>query len=75
MTSPQGLSLLFWADTIFVDFPNDNIPVLVDEDNWKTWGEDLVAATTFSINSAPSPANYDDWHTWAQDIYYTMANY
>jgi len=74
MVNPLGMELIMWADSISVDFPNDNIPVLTDEKNWKMWGEDLVAAVTFSQNGAPSPAYYEDWFSWAQEVYYTMNN-
>ena len=75
MVNPQGLDLLQWADTIFVDFPTNDVPILVDPTDWKTWGNDLVACTTFELNNAPGTDDYTDWYGWAQEVYYSMANY
>ncbi len=75
MVNPEGITLLLWADSLTVDFPLDNIPILIDEDQWKSWGEDLVASTSFAQNEVPSTAFYSEWQTWARDVYYTMANY
>jgi len=75
MVDPHGITLLLWADSLAIDFPLDNIPVLFDEKAWKSWGDDLVAATSFAENGAPSTAFYSEWYPWARDVYYTMANY
>ena len=75
MVNPLGMDLRFWADSLVIDFPNDNIPILQDEESWETWGNDLINTVTFNENSAPDTSTYDNWFSWAQEVYYTMSNY
>ena len=75
MVNPQGMDVLSWADTIFVDFPTDDIPILTDPYLWKTWGNDLVTCDTFTANNAPDTDDYDNWFSWAEQVYFSMANY
>lgn len=74
MVLPIGIELLEWAANLLIDFPNDNIPLLFDEDQWRLWGDELVQCTTFAQNQAPQTGDYDDWNTWAQGVYYNMNN-
>lgn len=75
MVDPRGMDLLGWADSLQVDFPDDDIPILTEPNNWRTWGNDLTACQTFADNNPPDTNDYDDWFTWAQQVYYSMANY
>ncbi len=75
MVNPEGMDVLSWADTIFVDFPTDDIPILTDATLWKTWGNNLVICNTFTNNNAPDTHDYDNWLSWAEQVYFTMANY
>ena len=74
MTLPTGIPLLAWAAAMVIDFPTDNVGILLDESNWKRWGGSLVQEISFSENNAPSPINYSDWFPWAMDVFYTMQN-
>lgn len=74
MMLPTYTSLIIWADSLFIDFPDDNIPLLVNENEWKTWGNQLILQDSFMENSAPPPDTYPDWKAWAQDICEAMAN-
>ncbi len=74
ITLPIGISLKDWAASLIVDFPDEIIPGLFDEDNWKLWGNIVVQTSTFSENGAPGTEDYDDWNTWAQAVYYTLDN-
>lgn len=74
MMQPQFTDFKTWANSLFVDFPTDDIPSLYDENDWKRWGEILIQNTSFSENNAPSPQNYNDSLKWAQDVFYSMNN-
>lgn len=74
MVLPIGIDLNTWACNLFIDFPDDNVPILYDDSQWKEWGDQLVQCTTFAENEAPSTVDYNDWQTWAQALYYTMNN-
>lgn len=75
MVQPNISDIIFWADTLFVDFPTDDIPVLVDPAQWKQWGASLVQCDSFTLNDAPSTYTYDNWQTWAWDVYLVMNNF
>jgi len=75
MVDPWGMQLMGWADTLFVDFPDDDVPVLTDEKGWKLWGDTLIGCTSFALNDAPGTGAYKDWYSWAQQVYYTMNSF
>lgn len=64
-----------WAAALIIDFPDDNIPYLYDENEWKKWGNMLVQENTFANNGAPGTGRYDDWQKWAQAVFKAMANF
>jgi hypothetical protein len=74
MVLPIGIDLLSWAANLLIDFPNDDVPLLYDVDQWREWGDQLVQCETFAQNQAPLTGDYDDWNTWAQAVYYNMNN-
>jgi hypothetical protein len=73
MMLPQFTTLKKWADSLIIDFPTDNIPILLDETKWKEWGNMLVQENSFSRNAAPGPQGYAAWPEWAMAVFYTMA--
>lgn len=75
MVNPLGMDLLSWAATIPTDFPDNNIPLIFDEYDWKIWGNELIGCVTFAENNAPDTDGYSDWFPWAQEVYYSMADY
>lgn len=72
MIMPLYISLMEWAASLFVDFPNEDIPQLSDEEKWKEWGNQLIQTGKFADENAPSPENYDSWEKWAIDLYFVM---
>jgi hypothetical protein len=74
MILPIGINLRNWANSLFVDFPNDDIPILTQEANWKEWGNRLVQGESFFRNNAPSTDIYGDWQPWANHVFYVMNN-
>lgn len=75
ITLPQRITLTNWAAALEIDFPEDNVPALSDEENWKEWGNLLVQENSFTRNGAPGTSGYSDWESWARAVYYTMANF
>jgi hypothetical protein len=75
MILPKGVTLTQFAASLVVDFPNDNIPFLSNEDNWKEWGNRLIQEATFSGNGAPSTDGFKDKAEWAQALFKTMASF
>jgi hypothetical protein len=63
-----------WANSLLIDFPNDNIPILTSPRNWRNWGSQLVQSTSFSENNAPGPAFEKDFKTYAERLFYVMSN-
>jgi len=74
MVIPEFIRLIEWAHTLIIDFPNDNIPLLIDESNWKEWGDRLVQEESFIENNAPGTYHYNDWNKWANEVYFIMSN-
>ena len=74
MILPIAINLKNWANSLIVDFPNDNIPILTQEENWKQWGDRLVQSRSFINNNAPSTGLYDDWQSWANHVFFVMNN-
>lgn len=74
MILPEFISLQDWAASLIIDFPDENIPLLLDEKQWKEWGSYLIYLDAFQENEAPDPLKYDDWREWARQVYFTMNN-
>lgn len=74
MIIPTYMSLKDWSATLMVDFPTDNIPMLLNEDDWKEWGSNLIQCDSFLENSAPAPTIYDNWRDWSMNVFYAMEN-
>lgn len=75
MMIPLNTTLSTWAASLVVDFPQDNIPLLYNDGEWKKWGNQLIQETTFVQNGAPGTLSYSDWQPWAQAVFNTMTNY
>lgn len=66
---PEFIDLSNWAASLIIDFPDDNIPLLYNDDRWREWGDLLIQEESFVGNNAPSTLGYTDWKPWAQDVY------
>lgn len=71
MVIPEFISLVDWADNLFVDYPHQNLPILLEEKNWKEWAEILVGTGSFAQRQCPPPQE-DDWKLWALTVYIIM---
>jgi hypothetical protein len=74
MILPIEINLQNWAASLSIDFPNDDIPILTQEENWKEWGNQLIQAESFFNNNAPSTDIYNDWQSWANHVFFVMNN-
>lgn len=74
MMLPEFTTLSQWGTSLFIDFPNDNIPILVNENDWKSWGNFLIQENSFDENNAPGTDDFDHWQSWAQALFYAMEN-
>jgi hypothetical protein len=72
MVLPERISLKAWAASLVIDYPNDNIPLLFNEKQWKDWGNLLVQEDSFSDNNAPGTGDFNDWQSWAKAVFYVM---
>lgn len=72
---PKYVKIEEWAASLLIDFPNDDIPILQDEKDWKDWGNRLVEIPTFLNSGAPSTVHFDDSQKWMDAVYFTMSNY
>ena len=75
MMIPTKADLKTWASSLIVDFPQDNIPILSDENDWERWGSILIGCQSFASNAAPPPRAYGDWRDWAINVYKVMNNF
>lgn len=73
MIIPEFINFIDWANSLIIDFPSENIPLISDENDWKSWGDFISSLDTFSKQNAPGTAAYQDKWTWAKDLYYVMA--
>ena len=72
MIQPNMIDFMDWAKSLIIDFPNDDIPFLDNEDDWQEWGNFLVQEDSFARNNAPPTQMYQDKWDWAYDIYYAV---
>lgn len=71
MILPEFISLRDWADSLIIDFPNDNVPIIYNEEDWKRWGNSVVTGPSFQSLQAPNTDLYDNWQDWAFVLYRT----
>lgn len=74
MMIPEYVDIQTWASSLVIDFPTDDIPILRDEEEWKSWGDILSQCESFIKNNIPNTKSYDDWKSWAQSVFLCMNN-
>lgn len=75
MVIPKNISLLLWTATLIIDFPDENIPILSDEKDWRLWGDVLSQLNSFAVNGTPSTVGYDNFQDYAEGVYQAMLNF
>jgi hypothetical protein len=71
----KSTSFKEFVESVVIDFPNENIPISTNENEWRNWGNFLVEKTPFAKNGAPSPNGFRTRTEWEQAIFETMASY
>ena len=70
MIIPEYIDMLDWANSLFIDFPDQDIPALLDVNEWKPWAEEIRLCPKFS--EVPSTWGYSEFKDWAMDFYMIM---
>jgi hypothetical protein len=69
MINPSLVGLKEWADSLIVDYPDQNVPILLFEMDWQRWASELIKSSIFSNSSIPNPHNLIEWREWARWVY------
>lgn len=75
MIIPRQIQFKNWAASLIQDFGNDDVPVLMDEKNWKSWAYQVIQEESFASQGAPSPATFKTKEDWANALFSSMANF
>lgn len=84
MIFPAYISIKDWTASLLVDYPNERIPRLVDEDKWAEFGAKLAGIGIFSRANIPNPLkkvsglekdSFESWQQWAKAVYLIMMNF
>jgi hypothetical protein len=84
IVDPRYISLKNWAASLVVDFPNDIVPILEDENKWEDWANNVIGIGSFAKAGLPPPfiitqpgvrkPNFQKWEDWAKVVYSIMIN-
>jgi hypothetical protein len=79
---PEYVNLKDWAGALLMDYPNEALPQLQEDEKWQEWGS-IVASTgvfaragipaPFTINAGQKKDNFENWQQWAKAVYTCMA--
>lgn len=62
---PVGLEFKQWVDALRNEYPDADLPLFVDENNWKQWAESLIIIPTFNNVALPDPRGFNNWQEYA----------
>lgn len=54
-----------WADTLILEYPDANIPILSSENDWKDWVDMLRLTGSFVDSVIPFTGGFPDFRNWA----------
>lgn len=69
MISPYNVPFLLWAHNLTNDFPDDIIPIITDEKDWRNWGNIVAGEKSFARVGAPRTDFFDSPVAWASRLY------
>jgi hypothetical protein len=64
-----------FVGSMVIDFPNDNMPLSTNVDDWKKSASLLSQEDSFCKNGAPSPQGFKNKTEWAEAVFYSMASF
>lgn len=67
---PYNIDFTSWAENLYIDLPDLNIPLPPSEDQWQLWADRLIEEN--KLTSAPLPKYYNNWKIWAEYFIETM---
>lgn len=70
----NGMTLERWAALLVTAFPHDNVPQLLNPDDWQSWGAQLSQEPTFETAGCPAPAGFENATFWVNACEMTLAN-
>lgn len=62
---PVGIDLLNWSAQLRNEYPQEEIPELRDEKDWKSWATTMYNTNAFPGSGFPLPDGFSDWKAWA----------
>jgi hypothetical protein len=80
---PEYISLTRWADTLVGEYPEEQLPILLDENKWAEWASEVAGTGIFSRSNVPKPivlnlgnkkTDFSNWQDWAKVVYNIMFN-
>ena len=69
MILPKNISLKNWSDSLQLDLKDSHPPLLLNEKNWKSWGNQLIQDNGFGSVGAPTTHGFSSWNDWAQSVF------
>ena len=75
ITPTKDTTFQQFVSSMIVDFPTENIPSENNEENWESWGRNLIQLHSFSKNGAPDPYGFENKIDWYQAIFHSMASF
>ena len=80
---PEYIDLNYWAAQLVANYPNENLPILDNEDKWREWAMTVISSGTFAKVGIPAPFSikegskkeeFSTWQEWAKIVYTNMMN-
>ncbi len=65
---PQNITFVEWANQLRNSFPNENIPIVNKENDWRGFMAMLSSNRCFEDKYLPYVVGYSDWRQWASQF-------
>lgn len=78
---PEFITLNDWTAQLIADYPEEYLPILVDEEKWQDWANIVINTGVFAKVKIPPPfsmsegskvQNFKKWQDWAKVVYSIM---
>jgi len=76
MIYPKYIGLQDWWNALNIDYPQELIPLLANDNDWQQQGKILAGTGVFAQANIPSPSpKEEDWSEWARSVFLVMMNW
>lgn len=65
---PIGISLTNWANQLRNEYPDQQFPELVNENDWRDWVNLLILVPAFRDKFIPTAMGFSTWDDWAKQF-------